>query len=255
MIYLGTSGFSYKDWVGPFYPQGMPQREWLVYYSREFNACEINSTYYVLPSPSSLKSMAEKTGADFLFSVKANQEMTHQRGENSAVFEGFRQVLQPLVDCGKLGCVLAQFPYSFQFNHHNMEYLVQFKERLGGLPVVVEFRNARWLKGEVFAWLRQHDLAFCCVDEPRLPNLLPPIAEVTSKIGYVRFHGRNSDKWWQHEQAYERYDYSYTPQELSEWLPKIRKLEGLSEKTFVFANNHWRAQAVNTIRQLRVMLD
>lgn len=255
MIYLGTSGFSYSDWVGVFYPKGMPQREWLTYYSREFNACEINSTYYALPSPAILKSMADKTGEGFLFSVKANQEMTHQREDNSAVFEGFCRVLEPLISSGKLGCVLAQFPYSFQFNRHNMEYLARFKERMGELPVAVEFRNARWLRSDVFAWLRQHDLGFCCVDEPQLPNLLPPIAEVTSKIGYARFHGRNSEKWWQHDKAYERYDYSYTPEELSEWLPRIRKLNSTAENTFIFANNHWRGQAVSTIRQLRTMLD
>jgi len=111
------------------------------------------------------------------------------------------------------------------------------------------------LRSEVFDWLHQLDLGFCCVDEPPLPNLLPPIAEATSDIGYVRFHGRNSAKWWQHEHAYERYDYSYTPQELGEWVPRIRKLDSMVERTFVFANNHWRGQAVSTIRQLRLMLD
>jgi len=121
--------------------------------------------------------------------------------------------------------------------------------------VVIEFRNAQWLKSELFDWLRHLDLGFCCVDEPQLPNLLPPLAEATSNVGYIRLHGRNSAKWWQHEHAYERYDYSYAPQELSEWLPKIRKLGSTTEKTLIFANNHWRGQAVNTIRQLRVMLD
>jgi len=126
---------------------------------------------------------------------------------------------------------------------------------LEGLPLVIEFRNAQWLRSDVFDWLRHHNLGFCCVDEPQLPNLLPPLAEATSNTSYVRFHGRNSAKWWQHEQAYERYDYSYSPSELSEWLPKIHKLDSVAEKTFVFANNHWRGQAVSTIRQLRVMLD
>lgn len=255
MIYLGTSGFSYKDWVGFYYPEGMPQKEWLVFYSREFNTCELNSTYYIIPSLSGMKAIAAKTGEGFLFSVKANQEMTHQRENNSTVFTGFRKMLEPLIESGKLGCVLAQFPFSFQYNNHNLEYLAQFKERLGELPVVIEFRNACWLRSEVFEWLRRYDMGFCCVDEPRLPNLLPPVAEVTSKIGYIRFHGRNSEKWWQHEQAYERYDYTYKPEELGEWLPRIRKLDSAAEKTFVFANNHWRAQAVNTIRQLRTMLD
>jgi len=255
MIYLGTSGFSYNDWVGNFYPVGMPKWEWLTYYACEFNACEVNSTFYALPRPSSLQALAEKTGDSFLFSIKANQEMTHQREDNVPVFKAFCQVLEPIISAGKLGCILAQFPYSFGFNRRNWDYLELFKERLGELPVVIEFRNAGWLRSEVFDWLRRLDLGFCCVDEPRLPNLLPPVAEVTSKISYVRFHGRNSAKWWQHEQAYERYDYSYSPSELSEWVPKIRKLDSVTEKTFIFANNHWRGQAVSTIRQLRVMLD
>jgi len=255
MMYLGTSGFSYNDWVGNFYPTGMPKAEWLTYYAREFNTCEVNSTFYALPKPSNLKVMADKTSDGFLFCFKANQEMTHQRDDNAHIFKAFCQVLEPIISAGKLGCILAQFPYSFGFDRRNWDYLSLFKERLGGLSVVIEFRNARWLRSEVFDWLREHELGFCCVDEPRLPNLLPPLAETTSNISYVRFHGRNSAKWWQHEQAYERYDYSYTPQELSEWLPKIHKLDSVAEKTFVFANNHWRGQAVSTIRQLRLMLD
>jgi len=255
MIYLGTSGFSYNDWVGPFYPSGMPKKDWLLYYAREFNACEINATYYTLLKPAVLESMSMKTGDDFLFIVKANRQMTHEREDNEAVFEVFQEMLRPLIDGGKMGCVLAQFPYSFRLSDQNRDYLEAFKERLGDLPVIIEFRNARWLREDVFGWLRSHGLGFCCVDEPPLPNLLPPIAEATSNIAYVRFHGRNKEKWWQHEHAYERYDYSYSQEELGEWLPKIRYLDNIAEKTFVFANNHWRGQAVSTIRQLRMMLD
>ena len=90
MLYIGTSGFSYADWVGNFYPIGLPRREWLAYYAREFNTCEINSTFYALPKPSSLKAMAEKTDKGFLFSIKVNQEMTHKRVDNAPVFEAFR---------------------------------------------------------------------------------------------------------------------------------------------------------------------
>ncbi|MFC2010799.1 DUF72 domain-containing protein [Chloroflexota bacterium] len=254
MIYFGTSGFSYNDWVGNYYPAGIGRREWLTYYACEFNTCEVNSTYYALPKPSNLEAMVEKTNEGFLFSVKANQEMTHRR-EDSSIFQAFCKVLEPIISAGKLGCILAQFPYSFWPNRQSWDYLRLFRERLGEIPVVIEFRNAQWLSGEVFDSLRHLDLGFCCVDEPQLPNLLPPLAEATSKVGYVRLHGRNSAKWWRHEQAYERYDYSYSPEELSEWLPKIQKLDSIAEKTFVFANNHWRGQSVNTIRQLRVMLD
>ena len=255
MMYFGTSGFSYDDWVGNFYPLGMPKREWLTYYAHEFDTCEVNSTFYAVPKTSSLEAMIEKTGEGFLFSIKANQGMTHQQEDNAAVFKAFCQMLEPIITAGKLGCILAQFPYSFKFNRRNWDYLRLFRERLGELPLVIEFRNAQWLRGEMFDWLRHLDLGFCCVDEPQLPNLLPPLAEATSRVSYLRLHGRNSAKWWQHEQAYERYDYSYTPQELSEWLPKIRKLDNITEKTFIFANNHWRGQSVSTIRQLRLMVD
>jgi uncharacterized protein YecE (DUF72 family) len=254
MIYLGTSGFSYKDWGGVFYPTGLLQRDWLSFYAREFNTCEINSTYYAIPGADVFKSMAAKTGEDFLFAVKANQEMTHQRADNAAVYRAFRTALEPLISAGKLGCILAQFPYSFDFNKQNWQYLARLRENLAGLPLVIEFRNARWLKVEVFQWLRQQDLGFCCVDEPPLPNLLPPIAEATGKIGYVRFHGRNKEKWWQNEKPYERYDYTYKPEELKGWVPKIKRIAGQTETTFVFANNHWKGQSIDTVRQLKYLL-
>jgi uncharacterized protein YecE (DUF72 family) len=255
MLYLGTSGFSYNDWAGVFYPQGIQRRDWLSFYAREFNAVELNSTYYAIPKLSILESMIRKTGEGFMFAVKANQEMTHQRQPDSGVFEAFVNILQPFIDSGKLGCVLAQFPFSFGANRQNARYLELFRDKLKDLPVVIEFRNIQWLKPEVFTWLHKHNLGFCCVDEPQLPNLLPPVAEVTTNVAYVRFHGRNAAKWWQHEHAYERYDYTYSADELKEWLPRIKKLNGLAEKTFVFANNHWRSQAVSTIRQIRMMLD
>jgi uncharacterized protein YecE (DUF72 family) len=255
MILLGTSGFSYKDWVGVYYPANLQQREWLSFYSREFNTCEINSTYYALPSPSTLEAMAAKTGRQFSFSVKANQEMTHRREDSDQICRAFRQSIEPVIKAEKLGCILAQFPYSFSFNKYNLAYLEELRNNLAGLPLVVEFRNASWLKVETFQWLRAHDTGFCCVDEPRLPNLIPPIAEATSKIGYIRFHGRNSEKWWQPEQAYQRYDYTYNPEELREWLPKIKKIAGSTETTFIFANNHWKGQSIDTIRQLGKMLE
>ncbi len=255
MLYFGTSGFSYNDWVGSFYPRGMRRQDWLVYYAREFNALELNSTFYALPRLSVIEAMINKTGEGFLFSVKAPQKLTHERQPDKDDFSAFISVLHPFIEAKKLGCVLAQFPYSFACNRVNRDYLKVFREYLGDLPLVVEFRNANWLRSEVFAWLRSCNMGFCCVDEPRLSGLLPPVAEVTSEVGYVRFHGRNATKWWQHEHAYERYDYTYSAEELREWVPKISKIESQARVTFIFANNHWRGQAVNTIRQLRLMFD
>ena len=233
----------------------MPRHDWLRYYAREFNALELNSTYYAIPQPAVVKNMIAKTGEDFLFSIKANQEMTHTRQNENTAFVAFVQMLRPFIDAGKLGCILAQFPYSFGYNRQNQDYVTLFRERMGSLPVVVEFRNAQWIRPDVFPFLRSHNFGFCCVDEPKLPHLLPPVTEVTSNTGYVRFHGRNAAKWWEHEYAYERYDYMYSEDELAEWIPKIKQLSINTEKTFVFANNHWQGQAITTIRQLRLMMD
>ena len=255
MFYCGTCGFSYNDWVGPYYPEGLPRKDWLGYYAREFNSLELNSTYYVLPGLATMESLARKTGDGFLFSVKANQEITHVRQSGEEACRAFIRILQPLVEAHKLGCVLAQFPYSFGFNPANTDYLRRLGDWLNGYPLVIEFRNSAWLNSDTRGWMVAQGIGFCCVDEPQLPRLMPPVADVTGQTGYIRFHGRNAAKWWEHEQAWERYDYSYSAQELEQWLPKIRLVSDTAENTFIFANNHWRGQAVDTIRQVRSMLD
>jgi len=254
MIYFGTSGFSYKDWVGPYYPEGLPRSDWLPFYARDFNVTELNFSYYRVPTRSTLQRLVEKTPDGFLFTLKAHQDMTHQREDNEGVFSEFVDSLSPLLETERLGAVLAQFPWSFRPGQDSLEYLRLLRQQLDGLPLVVEFRNRGWITDATFDFLRENDLGFCCVDQPRLRGLVPPVAEATNSIGYVRFHGRNAKKWWQHEEAWERYDYTYTDEELEEWVPKIRKLDEATERSFVFANNHWQGQAVQTARQLRMLL-
>ncbi len=254
MIRFGTSGYSYKDWIGPFYPEGIPERDMLSYYAREFDTVEVNFTYYRLPNAHTLGAMARKVPPGFLFTVKASQELTHGREDNQEAFARFREALRPLQDEGKFGCVLAQFPWSFRCSDENRAYLEFLRGQLPDLPVVVEFRNAAWIREESFALLQGMNLGFCCVDEPRLKGLIPPIARATGPAAYVRFHGRNAAKWWQHEQAYERYDYAYSEAELREWVPKIRELARAAETVYVLANNHFQGKAVTTAKQLRLLL-
>ena len=208
-----------------------------------------------MPTAKTLAGMAGKVPDGFLFTLKTPQEMTHTRDADAALFPQFIDALKPLADQKKFGTVLAQFPSSFHRTRENVDYLKNFRERLRDLPIVIEFRNAQWLNDQTFAFLREHKLGFCCVDEPHLKGLLPPIAEATSQVAYVRFHGRNAAKWWEHEQSYERYDYTYSKAELAEWTPKIQKLNQLAETVFVFANNHYRAQGIDTARQLRLLLE
>lgn len=255
MFYCGTCGFSYADWAGMYYPEGLQRSSWLSHYAREFNAVELNTTYYALPSISMMESLVKRTGDGFLFTVKANQEMTHRRQQGEKTSESFLRILRPLKDAGKLGCVLAQFPYSFGNSIENRKYLDNFHRWMKGIPLVIEFRHSAWLNPWTFAWLRERNIGFCCVDEPRLPRLLPALAEVTGDIGYIRFHGRNAAKWWNPEHAWERYDYTYTDEELQEWIPRISQIGRSAKDTFIFANNHWKSQAVDTIRRVRSMLD
>lgn len=100
MFYLGTSGFSFNDWVGPFYPVGMPKREWLRHYARQFNSCEASATFYTVPKPATLISMANKTGDGFLLVINGNQRMTLEQRENEDVFKTFARAGGPPTETG-----------------------------------------------------------------------------------------------------------------------------------------------------------
>ena len=162
--------------------------------------------------------------------------------------------LQPLAEAGKLACVLAQFPYSFHPTPDNRAYLGWLRDGLGDLPAVIELRHADWVTPATFELLRSLGLGFCCVDEPRLRGLLPPVAVATGPVAYVRFHGRNAAKWYNHDQAWERYNYTYTAAELQEWAPKIRTLDAEAALTLVYFNNHYVGQAVKGARDLGQLL-
>jgi uncharacterized protein YecE (DUF72 family) len=257
-VLIGTSGFSYKDWVGPVYPEDLPKQEWLSFYASEFKTCELNFSYYRIPDARTLASMAAKVGEGFQFAIKAYKGITHEREEAQATLasqmEQFTQALAPLIDADKFACVLVQFPHSFHANPANRDYLKRVREGFGDLPVVVEFRSRDWITDPTFDELRALDFGFCCVDQPQFESLVPPVAVATGPVAYVRFHGRNYQKWWQHDEAWERYDYSYSDDELMEWVGKIRQLDEEAPLTLVYMNNHWQGQSVGTARQLQMLL-
>jgi uncharacterized protein YecE (DUF72 family) len=254
-LLIGTSGFSYDDWRGHFYPPELPKGEMLAFYARHFPTVEVNATYYRIPPPTTFVQMARKVPPDFSFVVKANREMTHAENLQPAPFAEFRHSLEPLLERGMLGCILAQFPWSFRRGDPQRDTLRRFRDLLPDLPLVVEFRNASWAQEEVAPFLQSLGMGFCCVDEPRLKGLMPPLAMATSPIGYVRFHGRNASKWWQHEQAYERYDYLYSEEELAPWAPKIQAIARETERTYVFFNNHYQGKAGQNARMLAQLLN
>lgn len=252
MIRLGTSGFSYDDWVGPVYPPELPKRDWLAHYASLFDTVELNVTYYRVPGRSTVEGWCRRTPDDFAFAVKAHSSLTHDR--QTPDFDGFCAALAPAVGAGKLACVLAQFPQSFHCLPENRAYLARLRDGLKDLPVVTEFRHQSWVNQDAFELLRTLNLGYCCVDEPELRGLMPPIAIATSSPAYVRFHGRNAAKWWEHEHAWERYDYTYSADELKEWIPRLRALEHEAGLVLAYANNHYRGQSMQAMEQLKLLL-
>lgn len=254
MIRIGTSGFSYDDWKGEFYPKKIDKKDMLSYYARQFDTVEINSTYYAIPGAASFMAMSRKTPDSFEFVVKAHKDMTHAEKPDEDAFDKFLGAIRPLQDEGKFGCMLAQFPWGFKNTPGNAVKLREFRDRVGELPTVIEFRNADWVNEDTFGLLKELDFGFCSVDEPALKGLMPRVAVATSEIGYVRFHGRNAKEWWKHEEAYQRYNYRYTEEELSEWVPKINNLGDQTGKTYVFFNNHFQGKSADNAKMLARML-
>jgi uncharacterized protein YecE (DUF72 family) len=255
VIYIGTAGFSYQDWKGPFYPEKQDKKYMLEYYSSRFPVVEVNSTWHALPSAGSILSMARRTATDFQFIIKAYKGLTHAYEDNTVEFERFRDVLRPMEDHGKLACVLAQFPWGFRNTAANRDYLRLFRERLPSQDIVVEFRNEDWIFDETMDLLRELSMGFCCVDEPRLKGLVKPHVLLAGDTGYVRFHGRNHETWWdRNRQSWERYDYLYSEDELSEWVPGLLRLDAKARRTYAIFNNHYRGKAPRNAVMLAGML-
>ena len=264
MIKIGTSGFSFPDWKGPIYPVGIGERDMLSFYEKElgFNALEVNFTYYTLPSQKSFSAMSKKTSKGFEFVVKAFKGMTHEIRDkktramvnNQETFEKFKFSLAPLIEDGKLTCVLAQFPYGFFPNRENFGYLERFKGEMEDIPLVFEFRNKMWLKEGTFEFLERSKAGFCIVDEPKLPQLMPYSPRATSEIGYFRFHGRNTN--WFNVPIKVRYDYLYSEAELKEFVPDIKDISQKTGKTLIFFNNCYSGSAAkNAVQMAKFFVD
>ncbi|MGD9899125.1 MAG: DUF72 domain-containing protein [Calditrichaceae bacterium] len=253
-IQIGTSGYSYDDWRGVFYPDGMQKKDMLEYYTRHFGTVEINATYYTIPSVSVFSRMAEKTPKQFEFIVKTNQETTHRRLENESAFKKLTDAVQPLIESGKFRGFLAQFPYSFKNNEINRKYLIETRKYAGNLPLFAEFRNSSWNKPQIVPFLHDHGIGYVNVDEPALEGLIPGQEIATTETGYIRFHGRNEDSWWS-GQGSARYDYEYKEEELKEWLIHISNLMKKTYKTYIYFNNHPNGKAIKNARQMISLLD
>jgi uncharacterized protein YecE (DUF72 family) len=259
-ILIGTSGYSFADWIGPFYPPGTRSSEFLEFYARQFPVVEVNATYYRIPEPRVLATMEKKTPDGFRFVVKANQAFTHERSLDPELVRRFGALLVPLKDAGKYDGILLQFPWGFRRTPDNRRHLLALREAFAGEPLWAEFRHASWLTDSLEPSLREHRIGFCAVDEPELPGLLPPMAMVTTDAAYVRFHGRNAANWWGPRGAAagqprgDRYDWNYSREELSSWLDKIARLAEQSRRVYLFFNNCHAGQAARSAKLMQELL-
>lgn len=253
MVYIGTAGYSYKDWIGPFYPEGTKDKDMLTYYSSAFNFVEVNSTYYHMPSSRLFDGMNNKTPEEFKFAVKLFGGFTHEKTSDKEEAEKFKFALQPLVESNKMLCLLAQFPYSFHYNTENAEYLKRIKDWFPEFPVSIEFRNQQWISSEVFRLLSAEKLGFVSVDEPDIKGLIKKVMAVTSENAYLRMHGRNASKWYASEGS-DRYNYLYSKQELEEWLPMINEMQVGTSNVVISFNNHPVGKAIQNAKMLSAML-
>ncbi len=253
-VRIGTSGYSFDDWKGPFYPAKLARAKMLDYYTQFFNTVEINATYYRIPPARTFESMVERTGEKFDFIVKAHESATHKRRQFPTETAVYLEAIRPLIDSGRLKGILLQFPWSFRRTVENIDHIKACAESFDLLHLFVEFRHASWIRQDTFDLLKSLGLSYVSVDEPQLEQMVPPLAISTGKTGYVRFHGRNAEKWYSGNGS-DRYDYLYTEEELREWIKKIDALRENAEIVYIFFNNCHQGQAVTNARQLLEMLD
>ena len=243
-LLFGTSGWSYKEWVGPFYQKA---ERMFSYYSRFFITAEINSTFYRYPTKSTIYGLNRTSPRNFVFSAKLPRLLTHEKRldpelgvKNDLV--RFLELLEPLNARDKLGCILIQLPPSFAYER-DRENLAAFLEMIPeGYEFAAEFRDHSWMRNDTWNLLRNYNVAYCIVDEP----LLPPEVQVTADFTYFRWHGRGTRPW---------YDYHYSEKELEEWVPRVEKAKEKVSKTYGYFNNHYHGYAVENCIEILEMLD
>jgi uncharacterized protein YecE (DUF72 family) len=267
-IVVGTAGYSYTDWVGPYYPEGTPSSEFLTRYANDFPLTELNFSYYRMPEPQMLSRLVEKTPDGFRFVLKAHRSLTHDRGaDRREDTRRFAEASRALQEPGRLAGLLLQFPYSFHYTRANRQYLAELCQALSavagpgaGAPsadarpsLFLEYRNAEWQRESVYEEMRARNLALVMTDMPRLRGLPAPASVVTADRAYLRFHGRNASMWWEGDSR-SRYDYLYSAAELEEWVAPIRAVADRVSELIVTFNNHANAQAVHNAHALTQLL-
>ncbi|MGM0469709.1 MAG: DUF72 domain-containing protein [Promethearchaeati archaeon] len=238
--YIGCSGWSYDDWVGPFYPKSLNNKDYLNYYSKIFYTNEINTTFYNIPSKWIVESWVKRTPDDFVFSAKIPKIITHENKldlkECHHHLDVYLKVMNPLIESNKLLAFLIQLPPSFNKKDH-FENLISF---INEWPtdyenepyhLVVEFRNKSWLEEETFNYLKKNSLTYCAVIEPKLP---PRMDITNTDLAYIRFHGFGKKIW---------FDYLFSDEEIEKYSQMVKEVISSARTVGIYFNNHFSGYA------------
>jgi uncharacterized protein YecE (DUF72 family) len=286
-IVVGTSSWADPGFVAEWYPKDLPSEEQLPYYAERFEAVEVNSTSYGVPTRDTVRRWDQRTPRGFTFDIKLHQAMSRHSAEVESLPKELRDrvdttprgrvrpspeldeelarrylsAVKPLTDAGKLSSFLLQLSPAFKPGSENLEELDDLLAALAPHPVAVEFRHRAWLHDErrerTLGWLEDHGAAFVAVDAPqgKPPTMLPRLDAVTrDDLAYLRLHGRNARGWVKGRSVAERFGYRYDDAELEEVAQRAERLAEEADTVRVMFNNNRGDDAPVAAQRMRQLL-
>jgi uncharacterized protein YecE (DUF72 family) len=236
-LFIGTSGWHYKHWLGPFYPEKLKASAMLDFYLQHFDTVELNNSFYKLPNPETFATWRQATPKDFIFSVKGSRFITHNKKLKEP--EHALQNLLPRVEVlgKKLGPILFQLPPKWRINAQRLEEFLQALPRHH--RYTFEFREPTWFTPEVLALLRHHNAAFCIYD---IGGFHSPL-EVTADFAYVRLHGPGN-----------KYQGSYSDAALLRWAEWVRNWSPKLRAIYIYFDNDQAGYAAHNALALKKLI-
>jgi len=235
--YIGTSGWVYNDWNGIFYPEGLPSKKRLKFFSQHFKTAEINYSFYHLPKSKTYENWYNQTPDNFVFAVKASRFISHVRRLKDVKTAWDKFLENALCLKEKLGPILFQLPASFRSTDENFKRLSEFLKQIAkdDLRFAFEFRHEGWCDENTYKMLKRYKVAWVIADSPRYPKA----EAVTADFVYIRMHGSER-----------LFSSKYTRSELGLLASKIRDWLKMELDVFTYFNNDFHGFAIENAREL-----